>query len=162
MISLRTVREEEITQLSRLAHEIWHECFISIISYEQIEYMASLFLSPEAISENIRHGYIYRVLKDEEKMFGFTASVKEDGRIFLSKLYLLKDYRGKGYGRMLVEDVISLYDEDEIYLTVNKYNPAYDLYLHLGFEVTDSVVTDIGGGFVMDDYIMSKKINRQS
>jgi len=41
---------------------------------------------------------------------------------------------------------------------VNKYNPSYDIYRHLGFEVIDSVVTDIGEGYVMDDYIMQRKL----
>jgi ribosomal protein S18 acetylase RimI-like enzyme len=44
-----------------------------------------------------------------------------------------------------------------MYLTVNKYNEhAIDVYKHYGFEIVDSVVTDIGKGFVMDDYIMYK------
>ena len=44
-----------------------------------------------------------------------------------------------------------------MYLTVNKYNEhAIDVYKHYGFKIVDSVVTDIGNGFVMDDYIMYK------
>jgi ribosomal protein S18 acetylase RimI-like enzyme len=42
---------------------------------------------------------------------------------------------------------------------VNKRNrnaiAAYEKY---GFRIVDSVVKDIGGGFVMDDYIMSKDV----
>ena len=46
-----------------------------------------------------------------------------------------------------------------IYLSVNKHNtPSYEVYLHLGFKVIDAVVTDIGGGFVMDDYIMEYRL----
>ena len=29
----------------------------------------------------------------------------------------------------------------------------HHIYSHLGFEITDEQVADIGGGFVMDDYI---------
>ena len=29
-----------------------------------------------------------------------------------------------------------------------------DIYEHLGFSITGQVQTDIGGGFVMDDYVM--------
>ena len=43
-----------------------------------------------------------------------------------------------------------------VYLTVNKGNDdTIAIYRKWGFEIIDSVVTDIGGGFVMDDYIMS-------
>ena len=48
----------------------------------------------------------------------------------------------------------------KIYLTVNKGNtPSYEIYLHLGFKVIDSVVNDIGQGYVMDDYIMEYTLN---
>ena len=46
-----------------------------------------------------------------------------------------------------------------IYLTVNKYNSgSIEVYKKLGFTVADQVVTDIGGGYVMDDYIMEKAL----
>ena len=160
MISISTLNNEDIEELSRLAKMVWHECFINIISYDQIEYMTDLFLSPEAIKDNIEHAYIYRIIKEDDTMIGFTASKPEEKKIFLSKLYLLDTYRGRGLGKMMVEDVINLYDKDEIYLTVNKYNRAVDLYKHLGFEIIDSVVNDIGNNYVMDDYIMSKRIDR--
>ena len=45
-----------------------------------------------------------------------------------------------------------------IYLTVNKKNKTKDKYLHWGFKIIDSVVSDIGNNYVMDDYIMELKI----
>jgi hypothetical protein len=42
---------------------------------------------------------------------------------------------------------------------VNKRNTrAIAAYQRNGFVTADSVVTDIGGGFVMDDYIMAKEL----
>ena len=47
----------------------------------------------------------------------------------------------------------------EIQLTVNKYNEnTIKAYKKWGLSVIDSVVTDIGQGYVMDDYIMSYKL----
>jgi ribosomal protein S18 acetylase RimI-like enzyme len=44
-----------------------------------------------------------------------------------------------------------------LFLAVNKHNPkAVAAYQRNGFRVTESVVTDFGGGFVMDDYLMAK------
>ena len=46
-----------------------------------------------------------------------------------------------------------------MYLTVNKHNElGTRAYFAKGFEVIDSVETDIGEGFVMDDYIMEKRV----
>lgn len=48
---------------------------------------------------------------------------------------------------------------DKIYLTVNKHNThAVEVYRHFGFYQIDAVVTDIGGGYVMDDYILQKDV----
>jgi hypothetical protein len=42
---------------------------------------------------------------------------------------------------------------------VNKRNAsAIAAYRKHGFDVRESVVKDIGGGFVMDDYIMEKRL----
>ena len=44
-----------------------------------------------------------------------------------------------------------------LYLTVNKHNElGIRAYRAKGFETIDAVETDIGEGFVMDDYIMEK------
>jgi hypothetical protein len=46
-------------------------------------------------------------------------------------------------------------------LTVNKYNTSsIKAYLALGFSVTDAVVTDIGEGYSMDDYVMEKTVSQ--
>jgi ribosomal protein S18 acetylase RimI-like enzyme len=42
---------------------------------------------------------------------------------------------------------------------VNKRNErAINSYRKYGFAVRETVVDDIGGGFVMDDFIMEKKL----
>ena len=47
-----------------------------------------------------------------------------------------------------------------MYLTVNKGNElAIRAYEGTGFETIDAVVTDIGEGFVMDDYIMELRVD---
>lgn len=47
------------------------------------------------------------------------------------------------------------YCYESIYLTCNKYNThSLDVYKKYGFKTIDSVQTDIGHGFIMDDYIL--------
>jgi RimJ/RimL family protein N-acetyltransferase len=44
-------------------------------------------------------------------------------------------------------------------LRVNKRNaPAIRSYLRAGFRFTEDIVSDIGSGFVMDDYVMEKAV----
>ena len=57
----------------------------------------------------------------------------------------------------MVSDFATKYNT--FYLTVNKNNTkAISVYKSFGFDITDTVVTDIGGGYVMDDYIMEYTI----
>ena len=98
------------------------------------------------------------------RIIGYTGGrVEADtNRFFVSKVYLLKEHRGRG----LIASVVRFYERlccerglDAMYLTVNKKNEmAIRAYKKHGFEIIDAVETDIGEGFVMNDYIMEKKL----
>jgi len=87
--------------------------------------------------------------------YSFDAAAR---RVKLSKLYLLPAWHGHGLGRQMLQHVQARSAELgalEIWLQVNKQNiRAIRAYERAGFSVRESVVTDIGGGFVMDDFIM--------
>lgn len=157
--AIRTLEEKDYDLLQQTAAAIWNDSYREMLSQAQRDYMLEKFQSAGAFRRQAEEGYVYRGLFDGDELIGYTGSVLEGSRIFLSKLYLKSDHHGQGLGRMLLEDAISLYpDAASIYLTVNKHNPSYDLYRHWGFEVIDSVVTDIGSGYVMDDYIMERHL----
>ena len=92
---------------------------------------------------------------------GYAAVVPQAGYLLLSKLYVRRDYRGNGVAKLFAAEAAALcaaeYGLDRIRLTVNKYNEgSIAAYKKLGFNIIDSVVTDIGGGYCMDDYIMER------
>jgi len=150
----------ELRQVAELADEIWHECFIGIITVGQIDYMVDKFQSLSAMCDQIdKQGYSYLAVRDEGELCGYIAvKPEEDDRFFLSKLYLRKDKRGRGIATEMLHRV---FDEalaagkKRVYLTVNKHNEqAIAVYKKTGFTVAEDVVTDIGNGYVMDDHIM--------
>ena len=154
---------ENIKQLSTLAFEIWHEYWTCILSAEQIDYMVEKFQSFEAMQEQIKnekYSYYFIVLNDN--ILGYCGISEKEDYLFLSKLYLKKEYRHLGYGAKafsLVSSIAKDLNYKIIRLTVNKNNiNTINAYLKYGFEVIDAVVTDIGSGFVMDDYIMDYKV----
>ena len=163
-IMIQEYREKsEIDELVVLIREIWREYYVPIIGTEQVEYMLASFQSPEAISlqiteENYRY---YGVLSDGELAGYYASRNSGDGRVFLSKFYVAARFRGHGFGKEMFQHFIdnALHTgAKKIWLTVNKYNQTVDLYRKLGFIITEEVVTDIGKGFVMDDYVMEKTI----
>ena len=151
--------EEEINVLAKKADEIWHEYFPGIISEEQIEYMVNLFLAPHSIKDEIKNGYeFYLAYNDANDNIGFMVVRPEWGRLFISKLYVDKEHRGQGFGSPMFEkakEIAGANGLSKMYLTVNKYNtPSVEIYKHKGFRIIEEVETDIGNGFIMDDFVM--------
>lgn len=156
MISFNKVQQNEIKELASLASSIWHEYWTCILSPEQIDYMVENFQSEKAITnqiENENYTY-YFILHNGEYAGYFGVSDKKD-YLFLSKLYIKKEFRHQGIGAKAFEKIKEIADGRKIQLTVNKYNTnTIKAYQKWGFKTIDAVVTDIGNGFVMDDYIL--------
>lgn len=147
----------QVESVAKLADEIWREWFPSIISESQIDYMLDKFQSAEAITKQLTEGYRYFIIRRGETYVGYTGVRPDpDGRLFLSKLYIKKEHRGKGYASETFEFLKELCRENGlhgIWLTVNKNNEStINIYKHCGFKIIGEDVTDIGSGFVMDDY----------
>lgn len=150
---------ENIKELASLASSIWHEYWTCILSAEQIDYMVENFQSEKAIANQIKNeNYSYYfILQNNEKAGYFGISYKKN-YLFLSKLYIKKEFRDKGIGTKAFKKIKELADGKPIRLTVNKHNTnSITAYKKWGFKTVDAVVTDIGSGFVMDDYIMEAK-----
>ena len=158
----KIANEEQLNILANVANEVWHEFFPCILSAEQIDYMVDKFQSYGAMKKQMEDGYEYFFLKDSEEICGYMGihEEKEDKKMFLSKLYLKKECRGKGYASQSLKRLFDISRErnlNMVWLTVNKHNEhTIQVYEHMGFAKARTQVADIGNGFVMDDYIMEK------
>ena len=154
----------ELREIAVLAEKIWHECFVGIISAGQIDYMVEKFQSFSAMKNQIENqDYYYMSVRNDGTLCGYIGVKPEnDDRFFLSKLYLHESARGMGIASLMLAKVFEEArnaGKKSVYLTVNKYNShAVEVYRKTGFVITDSVVTDIGNSYVMDDYIMEYKL----
>lgn len=162
----KTETEEDINALCQVAEKAWHAAYDQLLPPGQVDYMVELLQSPQAVKKQMaQENYIYYTVMagGEPKGFaGFAPGYQGREEMFLSKVYLLPELQGQGAARevfRLVESEARRRNLPVIRLTVNKGNThAAEVYRHYGFETVDSVVTDIGGGYVMDDYIMEKKL----
>lgn len=154
--------DEDILRLEKLAHEIWNQHFVPIIGQAQVDYMLGKFQSFEPMKNQLNEGMNYYLLDVDGDDAAYCGFKKDGERVFLSKLYVKLEYRRRGLSRILLDKVLSFAESNNlhaVYLTVNKHNDnTIAVYKHIGFEITDSVVSDIGNGFVMDDYIMQFEI----
>ncbi len=159
--------DEEMNELENLAYEIWQEYWTPRISKEQTDYMIRKFQSFDALKKQIQNeNHIYKILKSDNSnaaYFGICIKQTPKPYLFLSKLYVKSEFRFKGLGKVLFEEIKDISKRKnlkKIQLTINKYNSeTLEKYKKWGFRITDSVITDIGGGFVMDDYVMEYDLN---
>ena len=171
-IPVRNASDQE--RLARLAGQIWREYWPAHIGKAQTEYMVERFQSLEAIKRDMaEHDYEYWLLVATEQdddgiekgIVGFTGGHDEfeTNRFFISKIYLFPEARGHGYARRVIEfyeDLCFARGFEAMYLTVNKHNElGIRAYAGTGFETIDSVETDIGEGYIMDDYIMELRLS---
>lgn len=159
------VNDSQLRELAVLSNQIWHECFPGIISDAQIDYMVERFQSYDAMKRQMgSEGYNYFFITDGGEVCGYTGYVlePENRRMFLSKLYLRSDCRGRGLASKAIDALKAVClenDLDTIRLTVNIHNrQAIEVYKHRGFTVVFDQKADIGNGFYMDDHVMELSV----
>jgi len=164
--------EEDLTAISHLAASIWRAYYPAIISMEQIDYMLARMYSTDVLREELcLRGIRYDRLLASGEFAGFAsygvlgdsnARGQDFGTVKLHKLYLHPRWHGRGLGTLLLQHCVSQArgaGARRLVLSVNKRNSkAIAVYQRNGFAIVQSVIQDIGGGFVMDDYVMEKKL----
>ena len=159
MITYEIIRtKEQCEDLKALATEISLEHFTPITGKGQVYYMMDKFLAPEVVMREIGENYEFAFILYGGERAGYYSIAFEGEALFLSKLYVKKSFRGLGLGRAMFEKIVEkalTAGCKYIYLTVNKHNDSsIAIYKKWGFYVHEEVQTDIGGGYVMDDYVM--------
>lgn len=150
--------------IAALAAIIWRAHYPGIISREQIEYMLARMYDVEVMRRELSNGIAYDRLLLSGQLRGFASYGPNaaPGELKLHKLYVHPDCQRQGLGTLLLkhtEGVARHGGFKTIVLAVNKKNAgAVSAYRKHGFTIRDSVVVDIGGGFVMDDYVMEKPL----
>ena len=150
---------EQINVVINLANTIWTEHYTPIIGKDQVAYMLRTYHSFHSISEQVndKNIFYYLMLRDSSPV-GYVGIRVEEKSLFLSKIYILSQERGYGLGRQSIEFIreFALSKQlEKITLTVNKNNvDTIASYKKMGFKITGNLCSDIGEGYVMDDFAM--------
>ena len=164
-LSIAPLGENDIDAICALAREIWRRHYPPIIGTAQTEYMLAQRYTPEAIrAELARDDLWWDTLAEDGAFVAFASSLRmtPERALKLDKLYVHPERQRLGYGAALIEhtcDRARRLGCERVVLAVNKHNDgAIAAYRRLGFDVADAIVKDIGAGFVMDDYIMARRV----
>ncbi|MDR2261675.1 MAG: GNAT family N-acetyltransferase [Azoarcus sp.] len=163
-IDIRPIAPDEAPAIAALAGVVWLDAYSGILSRAQIDYM---------LARRYDHARLRAECGDPAKWLrqafagdfraGFAACEICGGAFKLDKLYVHPAMQRRGVGAALVAHAAALArgaGYSAMILAVNKNNAqALRAYAKYGFRVREAAVTDIGGGFEMDDYIMEKTLD---
>lgn len=164
MLTLRPATAADIPTLRSLADAIWRACYPGIITPAQIDYMLARMYAADHIAAELKDGVAWDLAWAGERPVGFLAygPVEAMGAIKLHKLYLLPEFHGRGHGQHLLAHFHAearRRGATRVHLQVNKANArALRAYERAGYRIERAAVADIGGGFVMDDFILVREL----
>ncbi|MDZ4287172.1 MAG: GNAT family N-acetyltransferase [Prosthecobacter sp.] len=165
-VRIRRIAENELPIVQKLAHRIWFEYYPGIISEAQIRYMLAIWYETGAMIRemNMRDVWFALIEAEAHGAVGYLSFEQPQGTdiVFINKLYVLPEMHGRGLGAAALrwtEERARELDCQRVQLRVNKANAiAIRAYQRAGFRFLEDVCTDIGSGFVMDDYLMEKAV----
>ncbi len=157
-----TINDAEI--ICEIADQTWWPAYGSILSPAQITYMLGVLYSIQKIQDQITTGeQTFLLLIEDEQPVAFAgfSPREEDAEIYkLHKLYCLPQTQGKGYGKIMINEIcrrvleVGKYQLD---LNVNRFNKARGFYEKMGFAVVYEEDIPIGE-YWMNDYVMRKDL----
>lgn len=162
-IEIKPITHPDVPAVAALAREIWQATYPGIITQEQIDFMLELRFGVERLYDDLECAdhWLDQAFIDGRRV-GFAFSEIHRGEFKLDKLYIHPDVQRRGVGGKMIEHVASRARKagfPKVVLAVNKRNTkAIGSYRKYGFETREEVVDDIGRGYVMDDYVMEKKL----
>jgi GNAT superfamily N-acetyltransferase len=164
MYSIRKATLNDVETIIDVAERTWWPSYSPILEKEQISFMLGEIYSKEKITSQIENNtQTYLLLVEDEKPVAFAAYSPrdEDPEIYkLHKLYCLPETQGKGYGKILINEVAGKTikaGKNTLDLNVNRYNKAKSFYEKMGFTV--AYEEDIAiGPYWMNDYVMRKQL----
>lgn len=164
MYLIRKATPADVEIISQLAETTWRDVYGPILEKEQLDFMLTEIYSAQKLKSQIEGGIqTYLLLVEDERPVAFAnySPREEDASIYkLHKLYCLPETQGKGYGKILLQEVMKQTLEAGIHtldLNVNRYNKAKGFYEKMGFFAVYEEDVPIGKYF-MNDFVMRKEL----
>lgn len=163
MITITEATPKDFKTIQQIAHKAWPVAYGEILSKNQIDFMLESMYDLETLSDNyLNKNHRFLMINEFEIQIGFASfehHYLNSTTTRLHKLYLLPESKGKGFGKLLIDEISRIAvknNSDTISLNVNRFNQSKDFYLKMGFEIIGQENLSIGNGYFMEDYKMEK------
>ncbi|MFC4739618.1 GNAT family N-acetyltransferase [Flavobacterium ponti] len=163
MIIIKATKSQ-LSIVRDLAYKIWPTAYGEILSEAQLNYMLDKFYSLESLTEQMeQRKHIFLLAEEDDKYIGFSSYELhiDNHKTKIHKIYVLPETQGKGFGVQFINEIEKRAQEANnklLFLNVNRFNKAQYFYKKLGFEIAYEEDIEIGTGYLMEDFVMEKKI----
>jgi diamine N-acetyltransferase len=168
MFTYRKATIKDVNLIFTLASQIFFDTYLEIVGKEQVNYMFKMMYAPVNILKQMNElHHIYLIIYNNSLPSGYLSIEKVADNFYrFQKVYSLPEFQGKGIGRFMIEQgrdyLKKLYPAKPftIELFVNRRNPAFGFYKHMGFKECGTRDAQIGNDFYMNDYIMRMDVEQ--
>ncbi|MVN21351.1 GNAT family N-acetyltransferase [Mucilaginibacter arboris] len=164
MVKIRHATLADVTAIHLLAEKIWWPTYTTILEKEQIRFMLDLFYAKEKLRKQISSGGQSFLLLLENELpvafAAFAANQENQEIMILEKIYCLPQAQGKGYGKELLEFVVTqarIAGKSILQLYVHRENKARNFYEKMNFKVVKEVDRPLGK-YLLTDFVMQKEL----
>jgi len=164
VVKISDAADSDFSDIIAIAFATWPDTYGKILSSAQLIYMLDLFYNIDALQSNVANGQQFLVAKRGNQTVGFCAyenNYSDRNCTHIHKLYVLPQLQGQGVGKKFVAVIefrARLQGSEYLSLNVNRSNDAKSFYIKMGFSVLEQVDIELGNGFLMEDFIMQKKL----
>jgi GNAT superfamily N-acetyltransferase len=156
---------EQFETMEALGRRTVPEFYAQFMPPECADYLVEASHTVEAFEAQAGEGYRHYMVEVDNRLIGYFALHEEDHTMVLTQFYLLKEVRGKGLGQRVMDfihrEAADLRVKKIELLVLRKNEGAVGLYKKNGYYVAAEVLTPMGGGYMLEDYIMQKSFDRQ-
>ncbi|NUY79750.1 GNAT family N-acetyltransferase [Flavobacterium sp. MAH-1] len=163
-MTIKPAFSDEFNIIQSIAARTWPITYGEILSPEQLAYMLEMMYSVEALDRNDKDGVRFILAEEKGEYYGFGGfehHYKGENRTHIHKIYVLPEAQGKNVGKLLMHEMERQAIESgsrSVTLNVNRHNKAQHFYSKLGYEIAETVDISIGNGYLMEDYVMRKRL----
>jgi len=126
-----------------------------------MDYMMEWMYSPESLAKQMDEGAQFFIIKSDGNTAGYISITDTNGELFLNKFYIDNEYQRLNIGSEILRLALAEFPQATIIrLQVNRKNfKAINFYFKNGFSIERAEDFDIGNGYLMEDFVMVKRLN---
>jgi ribosomal protein S18 acetylase RimI-like enzyme len=156
--------QNQLAEIQALAYKIMPEYYDGLIPREHNLYFLEKYQTVPALQQQLANSAeYYFICTPQNDVTGYLAlePYATEGHTLLSKLYLLKAHRGKGYGALAINFSITraaALGLPTLQLSVIQNNPdSIRFYERHGFAIIGEIIRSFETGHRIPNYIMQRK-----